>query len=112
VLANLALDGLERRLRERYPWRGKGAENGRKAKVHLIRYADDFIITGRTKELLEDEVKPLMKGFLRERAGTLSGKDEDHAYRGWLRFPRSECASLQPWQAVDQAFEEEHPHVP
>ena len=51
VLANLALDGLERHLRERYPERGKGSENGRKAKVHLIRYADDFIITGRTKEL-------------------------------------------------------------
>lgn len=52
VLANFALDGLERRLREQYPVRGKGSENGRKAKVHLIRYADDFIITGKTKELL------------------------------------------------------------
>ena len=49
VLANLALDGLERRLRERYPERGKGSDKGRKAKVHLIRYADDFIITGRSK---------------------------------------------------------------
>lgn len=37
VLANLALDGLDRCLRERYPMRGKGSENGRKAKVHLIR---------------------------------------------------------------------------
>ena len=33
VLANLALDGLERRLRVQYPVRGKGSENGRKAKV-------------------------------------------------------------------------------
>jgi RNA-directed DNA polymerase len=74
VLANLALDGFERRLRERYPVRGKGSENGRKAKVHLIRYADDFIITGRTKELLEDEVKPLVESFLRERGLELSAE--------------------------------------
>ncbi len=74
VLANLALDGLERHLRERYPRRGKGSENGRKAKVHLIRYADDFIITGNSKELLEDEVKPLVEGFLRERGLELSAE--------------------------------------
>ena len=74
VLANLALDGLERHLRERYPRRGKGSENGRKAKVHLIRYADDFIITGSSKELLEDEVKPLVEGFLRERGQELSAE--------------------------------------
>lgn len=74
VLANLALDGLGRRLRERYPERGKGSENGRKAKVHLIRYADDFVITGRTKELLEDEVKPLVESFLRERGLELSAE--------------------------------------
>lgn len=74
VLANLALDGLERRLRERYPQRGKGSERGRLAGVHLIRYADDFIITGRTKELLEDEVKPLVESFLRERGLELSAE--------------------------------------
>jgi RNA-directed DNA polymerase len=49
VLANLALDGLGRRLRERFPERGKGSENGRKAMVHLIRYADDFVITAERK---------------------------------------------------------------
>jgi RNA-directed DNA polymerase len=32
----------------------------------------DFIITGRDKELLEDEVKPLVQAFLRERGLTLS----------------------------------------
>ena len=34
VLANLALDGLERRLRESFPLRGKGSERGRAAQVH------------------------------------------------------------------------------
>ncbi len=74
VLANLALDGLDRRLRERYPLRGKGSEKGRKAGVHLIRYADDFIITGKSRDTLEDEVKPLVESFLRERGLELSAE--------------------------------------
>jgi RNA-directed DNA polymerase len=74
VLANIALDGLERCLREKYPQRGKGSEKGRYAGVHLIRYADDFIITGRTKELLEQEVKPLVEEFLRARGLELSAE--------------------------------------
>ena len=41
-------------------------------KVNLIRYADDFIITGRDKELLENEVKPIVIEFLKERGLTLS----------------------------------------
>jgi RNA-directed DNA polymerase len=41
-------------------------------KVHLVRYADDFIITGDTKELLENEVRPLIAEFLRERGLELS----------------------------------------
>ena len=40
--------------------------------VNLIRYADDFIITGRTKELLEGEIKPLVEQFLQERGLELS----------------------------------------
>src|ERR1700722_9514297 len=67
VLANLALDGLERRLREVFPFRGKGSTRGRSAQVHLIRYADDFIITGHSRELLETTVKPLVESFLNER---------------------------------------------
>jgi RNA-directed DNA polymerase len=41
-------------------------------KVNLIRYADDFIITGSTKELLENEVKPLVEQFMRDRGLQLS----------------------------------------
>jgi RNA-directed DNA polymerase len=69
VLANLALDGLERRLRGKYP---ETSRPGRRAKVNLVRYADDFIITGATKELLESEIKPLVSAFLQERGLTLS----------------------------------------
>ncbi len=72
VLSNLTLDGLERQLREKYPHVGAGMSKGRAAQVHLVRYADDFIITGKSKELLETEVKPLVEEFLRERGLELS----------------------------------------
>lgn len=69
VLANIALDGLEKKLREHYP---ANSTKSRWAKVNFIRYADDFIITGTSKELLEEEVKPLVGAFLQERGLELS----------------------------------------
>ena len=48
VLANMALDGLEKLLDQRFPKLMKRTE----PKVNLVRYADDFIITGGSKELL------------------------------------------------------------
>jgi RNA-directed DNA polymerase len=41
-------------------------------KVNFVRYADDFIITGRSKEQLENEVRPMVEQFLRERGLELS----------------------------------------
>ena len=69
VLANFTLDGLEKKLRERYP---KASDRSRRAKANLIRWADDFIITGSSKELLETEVKPLVEAHLKERGLELS----------------------------------------
>lgn len=74
ALSNITLDGLERRLREVFPARGKGSERGRAAQVHLIRYADDFIITGHSEELLRMTVKPLVESFLAERGLVLSSE--------------------------------------
>lgn len=67
VLANRALDGLQQLLAERFP-----NTRHRKYKVHLVRYADDFIITGTSKVLLDYEVKPLVAQFLLERGLELS----------------------------------------
>src|SRR5947208_5206918 len=72
VLANMTLDGLEKLLREKYPTKGPGGNKGRRSKVHTVRYADDFIITGSSQTLLEKEVKPLVIGFLQERGLELS----------------------------------------
>src|SRR5215467_6421830 len=74
VIAHLALDGLEACLRAafpRYVWQG-----GQRTcpKVNLIRLADDFVITGTTRDLLEHEVKPLVEAFLRERGLELSNE--------------------------------------
>lgn len=67
VLANRTLDGLQALLAEHFPHGGK-----RNGKVHLVRYADDFIITGTSKELLQYKVMPLVEQFLSERSLELS----------------------------------------
>lgn len=43
-----------------------------KDKVNVCIYADDFVITGASKELLETQVKPTVERFLSERGLTLS----------------------------------------
>lgn len=65
VLANLALDGLEKAVKDAVEQRPK---------VFVIRYADDFIITGDSKELLEQKVKPAIEKFLALRGLTLSSE--------------------------------------
>jgi RNA-directed DNA polymerase len=69
VLANLALDGLEAVLGQAFP---KTTRAGKAAKVNLVRYADDFVITGCSRELLETRVRPLVEAFLAERGLRLS----------------------------------------
>ncbi len=70
TLANVTLDGLEAVLRDKFAKTGSVAAG--RNQVNFARYADDFIITGKTKELLENEVKSLVENFLKERGLTLS----------------------------------------
>lgn len=49
TLANMTLDGLEQLIRSLAT---------KSDKANLVRYADDFIVTGNSKEFLEDKVKP------------------------------------------------------
>lgn len=74
VLANFALDGLQQRIREQFPLKGSGSGKGKKACVNLVRYADDFVITGRSREILESEVKPMVEAFMAERGLVLSAE--------------------------------------
>ena len=63
TLSNMVLDGLEEAVRSAVP---------RRSRVNFVRYADDFIITGKSKRLLENQVKPAVEGFLAERGLILS----------------------------------------
>lgn len=65
VLANMTLDGLEEALRKAVPLR-VGRTNTR-TKVNVIRYADDLVATGGSKEILEDRVLPALRAFLAPR---------------------------------------------
>ena len=71
TLCNAVLDGLEPLLKEHFKRRW---ENGKiiNPKVNMVRYADDFIITGDSKERLEKEVLSLVKAFMKERGLELS----------------------------------------
>lgn len=72
VLMNMTLDGLERTLKERFPTREYRNRKTHFTKVNFVRYADDFIITGESPELLQNEVLPLVRQFMAERGLQLS----------------------------------------
>lgn len=86
-LANMVLDGLELELSEKF---SRTKKEKTKNKVYLVRYADDFVITGDSKELLEEQVKPLVESFLKQRGLSLSEEktkvthiEEGFDFLGW-----------------------------
>jgi len=62
AIGNMALDGLEPLLKKHF----------RNRKVNMVRYADDIVVTGDSRELLEEHVKPLVETFMAERGLSLS----------------------------------------
>ncbi|WP_410521702.1 group II intron reverse transcriptase/maturase [Candidatus Tisiphia endosymbiont of Oplodontha viridula] len=70
LLANMALDGLGKLLAKKFPI--KISSRKPTHKINYIRYADDFVITGRSKEQLENLVLPIVEQFLQERGLELS----------------------------------------
>ena len=72
TLANITLDGLESAI-HRTINKGKKVDVlvHRKYKVNFVRFADDFIVTGETPEILE-KVKQIIKEFLKARGLELS----------------------------------------
>ena len=86
TIANMTLDGMEEMLKKRFSSTHKQKY---KNKVNLIRYADDFAITGTSKEVLE-EAKALIGDFLRDRGLFLSEEktkivhiEEGFDFLGW-----------------------------
>ena len=65
VLMNMTLDGIETMIRQKFPaWR--------RSKVNMIRYADDFVITAPSQELIENVIAPMVHNFLKERSLEIS----------------------------------------
>jgi len=69
VIANMTLDGLEAAVDASV---GPTQRARRKFKVNVNRYADDFVVTGVSKEILEQNVLPAIKQFLTVRGLELS----------------------------------------
>jgi RNA-directed DNA polymerase len=63
TLANMTLDGLEQVIEAAVPGRNR---------INFVRYADDFIVTGKSKTILETKIKPAIEKFLIERGLELS----------------------------------------
>ncbi|MEJ2416549.1 MAG: reverse transcriptase domain-containing protein [Exilibacterium sp.] len=63
TLANMVLDGLQQAIAEAVP---------KRQKVNFVRYADDFIVTGNSRAILEKQVKPAIERFLQPRGLELS----------------------------------------
>ena len=107
VLANLALDGLQNELKTLF----KTVREARAAKVNFVRYADDFIITASSKELLEERVKPLVRDFLLKRGLILSEEktkithvSEGFDFLGWSVRYRKDVLLTEPSKQNTKAF--------
>lgn len=74
ILANMALDGMQKMLSDRFHTNPLGKIDLRfknAHKVNLVRYADDFIVTAATKEIAQ-EAQELIRVFLKARGLELS----------------------------------------
>ncbi|MFT3757139.1 MAG: group II intron reverse transcriptase/maturase [Pseudoxanthomonas sp.] len=110
TLANATLNGLESGLTAHLIARF-GKTNARKLKINVVRYADDFVITGISQEMLENEVKPWVVEFLAVRGLQLSEEktrivsiDEGFDFLGWNFRKYSGTLLIKPSKKNVKAF--------
>jgi RNA-directed DNA polymerase len=75
LLANIALDGMERLFGAENPKGNYSAPSDRKGDnkgLSLIRYADDFVVTAPSRERIVEHVLPKLRYFLKERGMELN----------------------------------------
>jgi len=75
LLANVALNGMERLFEAEWPDgrpKSPAFRKGFNRGIAVIRYADDFVITAPTREVLETYARPRVENFLQERGLALS----------------------------------------
>jgi len=109
TLANMALDGLQARLEQHFG--SKESKKGKRHQITLVRYADDFIITGREESLLKEEVLPLVKAFMQERGLELAPEkthvthiDQGFNFLGWTARKFSGKLLIKPSNENMKAF--------
>lgn len=110
TLANISLNGLEIGLQQ-FLRQKLGAAKTKRAKVNVVRYADDFVVTGDSKELLETIVKPWIVNFLHERGLKLSEEktqivhiEEGFDFLGWNFRKYADKMLIKPNQKNVKAF--------
>jgi RNA-directed DNA polymerase len=69
TIMNITLNGLERILNEKFP---QYYYKHNRVQVNYVRYADDFIISGISKQVLCEKVQPVVTAFLQQRGLMLS----------------------------------------
>lgn len=112
ALANWTLNGLETELIAHFEARW-GVAKTKKLKLGVVRYADDFVVTGASKELLETEVKPWIDAFLATRGLRLSAAktkivhiDDGFDFLGWNFRKYAGTLLIKPSKKNVQAFYE------
>jgi len=109
TLFNCVLDGLETEIQKlASTLRHKTGGN---PKINVIRYADDFIVTGASKEILEQDVKPTIERFLETRGLQLSHEktiithiNEGFDFLGWNVRKYKGKLIIKPAKARIKAF--------
>ena len=112
AVANWTLNGLESELVAHFDAKW-GVKKAQKLKIGVIRYADDFVVTGASKELLETEIRPWIEAFLAERGLRLSAAktrivhiDEGFDFLGWNFRKYSGKLLIKPSKKNVKAFYE------
>lgn len=113
ILANMTLDGIEKKLVERFHTNALGKVDLRfknAHKVNFVRYADDFVVTAATPEPAL-EAKELIREFLAERGLELSDEktvvtniDDGFDFLGWNFRKYNEKLIIKPSKKAVKAI--------
>ncbi|MBV4420621.1 group II intron reverse transcriptase/maturase [Clostridium tyrobutyricum] len=106
TFANLTLDGMEHEIAKSYFLTKKGKisyhSRNNSDQIHIVRYADDFVVTANNKEVLKS-IKDILKTFLADRGLELSNEktsithiNKGFDFLGWNYKKYNEKLIIQP----------------
>ncbi|MBV4417393.1 group II intron reverse transcriptase/maturase [Clostridium tyrobutyricum] len=106
TFANLTLDGMEHEIAKSYFLTKKGKisyhSRNNPNQIHIVRYADDFVVTANNKEVLKS-IKDILKTFLADRGLELSNEktsithiNKGFDFLGWNYKKYNEKLIIQP----------------